>query len=322
MSRCLLLIISMLFCNVLTASLREAADEYKSGNYQKAEEKLRELQIDKPYNGQINYNLGVVQYRQNKFNESIKNFLLAEKEFKDNKMLLYETVFNLANSHYKNTLAILGNDWEKKELDNKILGNAINEVKTSIEKFNSLSEKKLDDIKVQSNKKLAEELLKKLDKKQQQKNDKKSSNKEEKQNQKDKESNDQQASNKDNQNKDEEEKKSSSDKQDKNKQNDEQKNKQDEDLSNNNKQDKNEENQSSNSQNEPNKDDSSNKQDEQLKGKKNEGDNLAEGEQEDVELKGMHALLDSVQAGEEKIQKSLIRQSIKGNMYEYGQRNW
>jgi len=166
-----LFVLLLCFVSNINASSRAALRDYEKKDFPKAEEKLKEMQIDHPYDPSINYNLGVVQYLQNKFEDAKESFNLVLKHSKE--ALVEEATFNLGNSLYKNTLAMLGENWEEKKLEDKVIESAIKEVKDSIEKYTTLLSKKPEDEKAKDNKKAAEDLLKKLEKKQeQQKQDK------------------------------------------------------------------------------------------------------------------------------------------------------
>ncbi|MBU1007825.1 hypothetical protein KKA53_01995 [Candidatus Dependentiae bacterium] len=138
---------------------------YQQNEFLKAQEILESEQVEKPNDPLINYNLGATYYKQKKYDLSKKNFERAATH----KSLAEKSQFNLGNCFYKNTLDLLPETWEHKQLDPQITQRAIKEVKLSIEHYkSSLSINKSKQ--AQTNKRAAEKLLTKLNKKQNQEN--------------------------------------------------------------------------------------------------------------------------------------------------------
>ncbi|MBX9830716.1 hypothetical protein K2X40_02080 [Candidatus Babeliales bacterium] len=204
---------------------------------------LEKKQIDAPHDPYINYNLGVAQYKAGNYAQANQNFGRVFKNKKIDEDFRVRAGFNAGNSGYRGTLESLGNGWEEKELDEKLLEQAIAQTKAAIRSYEDVI--KLDDEHepAKHNKKLAEELLKKLEQKKkkqdQDKQDKKDEKKEDKKDEK----------------KDQQDKKDKNDKQDKQDKNDKKDQKKDEQG----KQDK-------------DKSDQQDNKDKQDKGDQNEGD--------------------------------------------------
>lgn len=301
-----------------------AFKDYSKGKYKEAEEKLKMEQVNSPFNPVINYNLGVVQYREGKFNDAKESFLRSEKA--TNKLTSKKSTFNLGNCLYKNTLSLLGSGWEKKKLEDKVLESAINEVKQSIEKYKQIAS---DEKRIEVNLKHAEELLKKLTEKQQDsKNqpDKSEPDKSEPdQSEPDKSDKDDK---KDKQDSDKDKQDNSKDKPDKS---DKDQNKDDKDKSKDNqkdkeKQDKSEPDKSDPDESEPDKSDGQDDKKDELD-KEDEpdksGPDQPSGEPKDQELKNMGALLNRLQENEKKLQKALISKQLESNIRkDTNQKNW
>ena len=141
---------------------------FQNKDYQKTKSILEKEQVQNPNNPYVNYNLGTVFYKLKEYNNAKENFQRATQNFSiNNKQFLEQTNFNLGNCFYKNTLVTLGENWEKEEIKEEVLVHAINEIKSSIEKYkNSLNFNDKNN-KTKTNLKTAEELLKKLEQKQQ-----------------------------------------------------------------------------------------------------------------------------------------------------------
>ncbi len=292
----------LFFCfSSLVASTIEINKLQIIGDYKAAEARLKLLQVEKPFDGEINYNLGVLQYKQGKFSEAKENFIRALENLKNNTELLYKTLFNLANSFYKNSLSILGDNWETKDLDQNVLMSAIQEVKKSIEEY----KKVINNDKAKINKKYAEDLLKKLEQKKQNQNKQDKEKKEDKNKDKSSKQDQQQNQDKDQDNKEKQKDDNSSDQQEQ-KNKDQEKNK-----------DKQDQHSKQDQKHKPEQDKN------QEKTEQSETGQEAQVKAEDMELKGMRALLENLQSGEEKLQKALINRKIAGNIQQRSdQKNW
>lgn len=225
---------------------------------QKPEETIAELekkQIDAPHDPYVNYNLGVALYKAGNYAQAVKNFERVAANKKIDEDFSLRARFNAGNSAYRAALESLGSGWEeKKELDDKILEQAITQTRAAIESYQEVI--KLDDEHepAKNNKNLADELLKKLEEKkkkqEQEKEDKKDDKKDQEKDQ-DKQNNKQD--------------KDKKDKQDKN----DQQNQQDKKDKKNDKKDKKKDEQGQQDRDKSDQQDDKNKQDE---GQQNEGD--------------------------------------------------
>lgn len=150
------------------------------------------------------YNSGVVLYKQGKFKEAREQF----KKSIENRTIKERSYFNWANSSYKNCLEILGEDWEKREIDPKTLESAKQEVADSITQYKEAAKIDEKNERTQNNLKRAEELLEKLEKKKQEQDkkeqDKKEQDKKEQDKKNEQQKQDEQKDNSEEQNKGEE----------------------------------------------------------------------------------------------------------------------
>jgi len=171
-----LFIITILLCQKAFALFdsRNAYNAYQNKKFETTEKFLADMQVDNPDNPLINYNLGVTQYREKKFEEAANSFTRAGKNALEDPQLLEKIGFNLANCFYQETISLLPEDWEKTDLDKNIIEQAIAEIKKAIEQYdktlsrNKQSETGAENEKAKINKKLSEEILKKLQQQQQQ----------------------------------------------------------------------------------------------------------------------------------------------------------
>ncbi|MFH0898556.1 MAG: hypothetical protein V1855_03180, partial [bacterium] len=141
---------------------------YQDKTPQENIETLTQKQAKDPVDPYTNYNLGVANYNANNFEHAINNFDRAALHTK-NISLKKMALFNLANSHYKNALAQLLSDWEKKEtqIPPEALIQAISNTQTAIKSYKNLLELDQNHQRAPTNLKQAEQLLEKLLKKQQ-----------------------------------------------------------------------------------------------------------------------------------------------------------
>lgn len=145
-------------------------------------------QINNPTDPYINYNLGVALYKTEKYDQAKSNFQRCLIHSRNNN-LKERGYFNLANCFYKNGLSNLPINWQNKdmEIDQKVLSQAIQEIKESIKNYESTLELNKVNNHAKINLEKAKASLKKLQEKmkQQQQNQwDKSDNKDQKQNQK------------------------------------------------------------------------------------------------------------------------------------------
>ncbi len=151
-------------------------------------ERLQVEQADHPHDPQINYNLGVAQYRAGKFQQAAGNFERTLEHVGDNTILKTQTLFNHGNSRYKNVITQLPPRWEdeKTTIEPQKLEEHIAQIKQAIEDYKKVMTLDGQNQRAETNKKSAEELLKKLEQKKQQQQDKKQDDKKDEKDQQDK----------------------------------------------------------------------------------------------------------------------------------------
>lgn len=137
-------------------------------------EQLQKQQIENPNDQWTNYNLGVAFYKTNKYAEAHTSFERALFTCTDQN-LKKNCLFNLGNSLYKETLAILPFNWEINDIDQPILEQAIELIKNAIKQYENLITLDKNDIKTTPNKNKSVDLLKKLEKKRKKQEGKKNS---------------------------------------------------------------------------------------------------------------------------------------------------
>ncbi|QQR48808.1 tetratricopeptide repeat protein [bacterium] len=332
---------------------------------QKPEETIAELekkQIDAPHDPYVNYNLGVALYKAGNYAQAVKNFERVAANKKIDEDFSLRARFNAGNSSYRAALEGLGTGWEeKKELDDKILEQAIAQTKAAIASYQEVIKLDDDHEPAKNNKKLADELLKKLeekkkkqeqekqDKKDQEKDKEKQDNKQDKDKQ-DKNDQQKQQDKKDNKNDKKDQKKDEqgqqdrdkSDQQDdKNKQEEGQQNEGDRDQSKQDGDQEKQENQDANKSDEQKeqerKEREQQEQEEQAKTAEQKEQEAAQaaaaraaqGQEQDkddegIQKRGVRALLENLDEDESKKQKGFIVQQVKGgNASErQGQKPW
>ena len=155
---------------------------FEKKDYEKAKNILQTAQVEKPSDPLLNYNLGVIDYKKKNFDSAKQNFSRsATSAFSSgDRELLEKAYFNLGNSFFQNARKILGDNWEKSPPDETTRNQAINEVKSAIEKYGKILEKKQNHKQAQTNKKASEIFLQKLVKQQQEEEQKKKDEKEKK----------------------------------------------------------------------------------------------------------------------------------------------
>ncbi len=274
-------------------------------------EKFQKLQIDKPLDPLINYNLGVALYIEKKYEQARENFKRVLDHSKDNIALIKRSYFNLGNCGYKNSLNMLGNNWETKDIKEDILHKAHGEITDAITNYKSylVLEKDTEDRK--SNLTLSEELLKKIE-------DKLRKEQQEKQDKKDKQ--DQNKDKQDQQEKSDDTKQDPNGNQEKSDDNKDSKDESGKDK------DKEKENQDQKKHDEQKKEDQEKKKQEQEKKeqeekKEEQQQNQGEGEEQsaqqeevpvqDREMREMSAMLDNLDQQEKDTQKAFLKEQIK-----------
>jgi Ca-activated chloride channel homolog len=132
--------------------------------------KLLAQQADQPENPIINYNLGVAQYQQGKFQAAEDNFERAIQFAKNKKDLERQSAFNAANAAVKGAQSLLPADWQtpKVSVKQELLQQAHDKVAAAIKRYSTLLSQKADDQRAATNKKKAEALLEQIKQKMQQ----------------------------------------------------------------------------------------------------------------------------------------------------------
>lgn len=160
---------------------------------------LEKKQAEDPHNPQINYNLGVALYKAGIFDTARKNFERVIVQHTIDQTLRNHATFNAGDCAYKNTLSILGPDWEKKEeISLETLDKALTEIKDGIKHFKDFLKNIPESEQATHNIRQSETLQKKLEKKRTEQEKKQQQKKEEKQDQQ-KDQNKEQQQNKKNQ---------------------------------------------------------------------------------------------------------------------------
>lgn len=303
--------------NILPESLfpsHHAHKAYQEKNYAKAQQILEKKQVETPNDPLLNYNLGTTYYKQKKYQPALESFRRsATHAFGKNNTIVEQARFNSGNCLYNQTLEILGSNWEKEKPDAQTLQKAVTKIKQAIESYNKTLTINKENEKAQTNKKIAEELLKKLQQQQQQqKKDDKNKDKEkdkekEKQDKKDKDEQQKQ----DKQQQDKQDKKDQQQKQDKQQQ-DKQKEKQEEDKQKQQQQQQKDEQKQQDKEQQQQQQDKQDKKDEeqqQQQQQAQQGDKKNPQEQT-LEQRRMTAVLNNLEQQEKDLQKKLFKQKV------------
>lgn len=171
------LVLPLILFSQISAGL--FSTDYAQQRPEDAIAKLQAKQVDYPNDPEINYNLGVAQYRAKKYADAQANFKRAAEDSSDANFR-QKAYFNLGNSFYREALSLLPKNWQKKEtkLEQSVLQKAIEQTQASLDTYKKIIENDEYDEKTQVNKKKAEELLKQLqDKQEQQKQQEQEQNK-------------------------------------------------------------------------------------------------------------------------------------------------
>ncbi|MFH1461549.1 MAG: hypothetical protein ABIF12_01215 [bacterium] len=164
-----ILFIFLFLNNVVQADIFSnyfAKKAYSNKDFKKVIQLLEKEQVEKPNDSIINYNLGTAYYNLNDFSKAKQNFQRSVENVIEKQLELKEMAyFNWGNSFYYLGLNLLGTDWDNKKISDDVLGSAIVEVKSAIEKYKNSLVLNKNNNKALVNKKNAEEILKKLEEK-------------------------------------------------------------------------------------------------------------------------------------------------------------
>lgn len=159
---------ALMICTTIITNLNSSIlfTDYKDMSPEQAVETLQKKQIDNPLNPEINYNLGVAQYKTGNFKEAKINFKRT-LEHTTKKLLKKQALFNLGSSCYKKALSHLPDDRKKEETkaSQDALEKSISETKESMQFYKKLLKKDPENIKAKNNLKKSEKLFKKLEEK-------------------------------------------------------------------------------------------------------------------------------------------------------------
>jgi hypothetical protein len=145
---------------------RKLKKAYKNSDFKKVTKILAKEQAKDPNNPYLSYNLATAYYGLGNFNIAKVNFERCINDSnKTKKNLRQKAFFNWGNSLYKIALKLLGDNWEEKGVIAGILQQALEQIKSSIEKYDQVLILNEEHKKAKKNKKIAEDLLKKLQEK-------------------------------------------------------------------------------------------------------------------------------------------------------------
>ena len=261
-----------------------AHNAFELKNYDTAQELLEKEQVEHPNDPEINYNLGNIYYKKKDYDKAQESFgRAAWNSTKDQLSLKEQSLFNGANSYYKNALDYLGPDWEKKEqIPQPELAKAQELATQAIEKYKKALVVTPINKRTQTNLKAAEQLIAQLEKKQMQQQQQKQEQKEQDKQDKKEQGQEQQAQKQQGKEGDEQEgmKKEAGEEGDQEKQES---------------------------------GESSKDEKEQQAAQMPQAKEQQEQAQESMKKKGVQVLLDSLQADENKLQKMLVMQKTKVN---------
>jgi len=163
-------------------------NNYEKNKPQENIELLHKQQVDRPYDPEVNYNLGVALYNNKNFQDAQANFARALEHAGDHEILKKQAIFNLGNSCYKTALSMLPKNWQKKDstIGPETLDKAFAQVQEAVKQYKSLLDINPEDIPAQTNEKKAQEIIKKIQKKKHEQEQKKQDDKKDDKKQEDK----------------------------------------------------------------------------------------------------------------------------------------
>lgn len=269
-------------------------------------QELQQKQADHPNDPYINYNLGVALYKAGKFSQAQTNFERAviAAAHPDLKKRCY---FNMGNSLYKDARSSLPDNWEQQDVPAETLDMAIGKTSFALQKYESVLLLDKEHEAAKANQKTAKDFLEKLTRKKQQQ-EKKDQNKKDQKQDKNKDKDDKNKDKQQQQGNNEQQGQDKNNQQDQSQKQEQQKQPQPKDQGDKDKQQEN--NQQQNPQ--PG-------QQQEEHGAAPAGD-----KPENMEQRGMRALLDNLQQDESKLQKALVVKQLKENEKprESSQRPW
>ncbi|MDP3788386.1 MAG: tetratricopeptide repeat protein [Candidatus Chromulinivorax sp.] len=87
--------------NLFASKQSQAAQAYKSQDYEQGLANFHDLMNDDPYNSEYNYNVGNILYRQKKYSDAKQAFTRAVEHAKKSSKLAEQALFNCGNSYYQ-----------------------------------------------------------------------------------------------------------------------------------------------------------------------------------------------------------------------------
>lgn len=298
-------------------------------------QELQQKQADSPNDPYVNYNLGVALYKAGKFSQAQTNFerAVVSATQPDLKKRCY---FNMGNSLYKDARTSLPDNWEQQDVPAETLDAAIGKTSFALQKYESVLLLDKNHEPAQTNQKAAKEFLEKLTRKKQQQ-EKKDQNKKDQKQDKNKDKDDKNKDKQQQQGNNEQQGQDKSNQQDHSQKQEQQKQPQPKDQGDKEKQQENNQQQKEEQGKGEQKKNPHDKQQQQKQQgqapnqtpqpdqqQNAQGANAAENKPENMEQRGMRALLDNLQQDEARLQKALVVKQLKENEKprESSQRPW
>ncbi len=160
---------------------QQAQQAWQERDYDKAREILETALVHHPQDGELNYNLGSVYHMIGMFDAASESFkgALATEDISDE--LREQSLFNLGNTSVQKAQALLGPNWEKREIVQETLDKASEIVLAAIDRYNDVIGLTEEHQRAATNREYAQELYEKLQKKKQQQEEQKKDQEQDKQ---------------------------------------------------------------------------------------------------------------------------------------------
>lgn len=151
------------------ASLYQAYNDYTAGNYACAQQKLESLQVDDPDNPYLSYNAGLAYYKQGAYEDAITSFKRVIHDTTANSSIKEQAQFNLGNSLYRQAVDLAKSHSSSDDKETDKIDQALKVAQSSLEEFESLLTKNENHQAAQKNKVCAQELCKTIEEAKQEK---------------------------------------------------------------------------------------------------------------------------------------------------------
>ncbi len=160
-------------------STQQAQQAWQERDYDKARDILEKALVHRPDDPELHYNLANVYHMIGLFDGAIESYARVIADEKSATELREQALFNLGNTAVQKAQAVLGQNWEERQIEDEVLTEAADCLHSAIDHYNDVIEMDHESERAPTNRAYAKELLDKIEKKkkqdeqQQKKDDKK-----------------------------------------------------------------------------------------------------------------------------------------------------